>query len=203
VDVTADDLRERMRQGKIYKADKVDQALSHFFRRGNLMTLRELALRTVADRVGDQTSLHHAEEGIEPAHPPERVMVCMSANPLAPRVIRTGARIAGRLDAPWYAVYVETAREHPNRIPGDDARHLDQNIELARRLGASVVRIQAERPEQGLIAFAQREGITQVIFGQTARSRWEVLWKGSTLDTFLTAVHNAAVQVVPLHEAPR
>ena len=125
-------------------------------------------------------------------------MVCMSSNPLAPRVIRTGARIAGRLGARWYAVYVETPREKPDRIRTRDAEALQQNIRLAESLGATVVRVKADRPSDGLIAFAQREGVTHVIFGQSARSRWEMLLRGSTLDQFLGAVPDAAVQVVPM-----
>ena len=124
-------------------------------------------------------------------------MVCMSSNPLAPRVIRTGARIAGRLGSRWYAVYVETPREKPDRIAARDAEALRQNIRLAESLGATVVRVHAAKPADGLIAFAQREGVTHVIFGQTARSRWELLWRGSTLNRFLSAVPEAAVQVVP------
>jgi K+-sensing histidine kinase KdpD len=89
---------------------------------------------------------------------PERVMVCMSSNALAPRVIRTGARIAGRLGARCYAVYVETPGEKPGRINPDDAEALHENIRLAESLGATVVRVKAERPAEGLIAFAQREG---------------------------------------------
>jgi two-component system sensor histidine kinase KdpD len=116
-------------------------------------------------------------------------------------VIRTGARIAGRLGSKWYAVYVETPREKPDRISARDAEALHQNIRLAENLGATVVRVKAERPSDGLVAFAQREGVTHVIFGQSARSRWELLWRGSTLDKFLSAVPDAAVQVVPLNEA--
>jgi two-component system sensor histidine kinase KdpD len=113
-------------------------------------------------------------------------------------VIRTGARIAGRLGSRWYAVYVETPRETGVRIPTADAEALQQNIRLAESLGATVVRVHADKAADGLIAFAQREGVTHVIFGQTARSRWEMLWHGSTLDRFLEAVPDAAVQVVPL-----
>ena len=128
-------------------------------------------------------------------------MVCMSSNQLAPRVIRTGARIAGRLGSKWYAVYVETPRETPDRIKPHDAETLQQNIRLAETLGATVVRVKAARPSDGLIAFAQREGVTHVIFGQSARSRWaSCSWRGSTLDAFLGAVPDAAVQVVPLQE---
>ncbi len=198
VDVTVEELRSRLREGKIYRPEKVEQALANFFRKGNLSTLRELALRAVADEVGEKAASYRAREGLEPALIPERVMVCMSSNALAPRVIRTGARIAGRLGSKWYAVYVETPHETPNRIRSKDAEALQQNIRLAESLGATVVRVHADRPAEGLIAFAQREGVTHVIFGQTARSRWELVWRGSTLDRFLSAVPDAAVQVVPL-----
>jgi two-component system sensor histidine kinase KdpD len=198
VDVTVDELRTRLKQGKIYRPEKIEQALANFFREGNLATLRELALRAVADEVGQQAASYREREGLEPGLVPERVMVCMSPAESAPRVIRTGARIAGRLGTRWYAVYVETPAEAPGRIGEKDRTQLAANIALAEQLGATVVRVRADRPADGLIAFAQREGITHVIFGQTARSRWEVLRKGSTLDRFLEEVKDAAVQVVPL-----
>jgi two-component system, OmpR family, sensor histidine kinase KdpD len=201
VDVTVEELRGRLREGKIYKPDKVEQALANFFRKGNLSTLRELALRAVADEVGEKAASYRAREGLEPALIPERVMVCMSSNALAPRVIRTGARIAGRLGSKWYAVYVETPQEKPDRIRARDAEALQENIRLAESLGATVVRVRAALPSEGLIAFAQREGVTHVIFGQSARSRWELIWRGSTLDRFLSAVPDAAVQVVPLGDS--
>jgi two-component system sensor histidine kinase KdpD len=201
VDVTVEELRNRLREGKIYRPEKVEQALSNFFRKGNLSTLRELALRAVADEVGEKAASYRAREGLEPALIPERVMVCMSSNAAAPRVIRTGARIAGRLGSKWYAVYVETPREKPDRIDPHDSDALQQNTRLAESLGATVVRVRAVRPADGLIAFAQREGVTHVIFGQSARSRWELLWRGSTLDRFLGAVPDAAVQVVPLNDS--
>jgi two-component system sensor histidine kinase KdpD len=100
VDVTVEELRNRLREGKIYRPEKVEQALANFFRKGNLSTLRELALRAVADEVGEKAASYRVQEGLEPALIPERVMVCMSSNTLAPRVIRTGARIAGRLAQP-------------------------------------------------------------------------------------------------------
>jgi two-component system sensor histidine kinase KdpD len=201
VDVTVEELRTRLREGKIYRPEKVEQALSNFFRKGNLSTLRELALRAVADEVGEKAASYRAREGLEPALIPERVMVCMSSNALAPRVIRTGARIAGRLGSRWYAVYVETPGERRHRIRPRDAEALQQNITLAETLGATVVRVKADKPADGLIAFAQREGVTHVIFGQSARTRWELLVRGSTLDRFLSAVPDAAVQVVPLTES--
>ncbi len=198
VDVTVEELRSRLREGKIYRPEKVEQALTNFFRKGNLSTLRELALRAVADEVGEKAASYRAREGLEPAQIPERVMVCMSSNALAPRVLRTGARIAGRLGSKWYAVYVETPHERPGRIRPADSAALQQNIRLAESLGATVVRVKADHASEGLIAFAQREGITHVIFGQSARNRIEILWRGSTLNKFLSAVPDAAVQVVPM-----
>jgi two-component system, OmpR family, sensor histidine kinase KdpD len=200
VDVTVEELRNRLREGKVYRPEKIEQALTNFFRKGNLSTLRELALRAVADKVGEKAATYRAREGLEPALIPERVMVCMSSNALAPRVIRTGARIAGRLGSKWYAVYVETPRETPDRINPRDSEALQQNIRLAESLGATVVRVKAASPSDGLVAFAQREGVTHVIFGQTARSRWDQMWRHSTLDAFLSSVPDAAVQVVPLNE---
>ena len=200
VDVTVEELRSRLREGKVYRPEKVEQALTNFFRKGNLSTLRELALRAVADEVGEKAATYRAREGLEPALIPERVMVCMSSNAAAPRVIRTGARIAGRLGAKWFAVYVETPRERPGRITSVDSSALTENIRLAESLGATVVRVKAERPAEGLVAFARREGVTHVIFGQSARTRWELLLHGSTLDRFLAGVPDAAVQVVPLTE---
>jgi two-component system sensor histidine kinase KdpD len=198
VDVTVDELRARLRQGKVYKPEKIEQALTNFFREGNLSTLRELALRAVADEVGEKAASYRQREGLEPGLIPERVMVCMSSSVSAPRVIRTGARIAGRLGARWYAVFVETPAELPERIRAEDREQLQRNIALAESLGATVVRVKADRPADGLIAFAQREGITHVIFGQSSRTRFEILMKGSTLNRFLEEVKDAAVQVVPL-----
>ena len=88
VDVTVDELRTRLRQGKVYKPEKIEQALSNFFREGNLSTLRELALRAVADEVGEKAASYRQREGLEPGLIPERVMVCMSSSASSPRVIR-------------------------------------------------------------------------------------------------------------------
>ena len=203
VDITVEELRTRLRQGKVYKPEKVEQALANFFRESNLSTLRELALRAVADEVGEKAASHRQREGLEPALIPERVMVCTSSSSDAARVLRTGARIAGRLGARWYAVYVETPREAPGQIKADDRDALRRNIELAEELGATVVRVNADRPADGLIAFAKREGITHVVFGQSARTRWEILMKGSTLNRFLEEVRDATVQVVPVGEPHR
>jgi two-component system sensor histidine kinase KdpD len=198
VDITVEELRDRLKQGKIYRPEKIEQALGNFFRKGNLSTLRELALRAVADEVGERAATYRAREGLEPAVIPERVMVAMSSYSEAARVIRTGARIAGRLGAKWFAVYVETPGERAARISPETKEALQRNITLAQALGATLIRVRANRPADGLIEFARKEGITHVIFGQTQRSRLAQWLKGSIVDRFLREVPEAAVQVVPM-----
>lgn len=145
-----------------------------------------------------ENTVHPRDESPESARIPERVMVCVSSSFEAHRVIRSGARIAAGLHARWYAVYVETPRERPERISRKDRAALAKNIALAENLGATVVRVKARRPADGLIEFAHREGITLVILGQTQRSRWEILLHGSTLNRFLREVRDVAVQVLPI-----
>jgi two-component system sensor histidine kinase KdpD len=204
VDVTTDELRTRLRQGKIYKPEKVEQALTNFFRKGNLSTLRELALRAVAEEVGSKAAQYRSREGLDPAPIPEKVMVCISSNQTAKKLLRAGSRIAGRLGAIWYAVYVETPEENPSRINANNAEQLAENLNLAEELGATVVKLKAKRAADGLIEFARREGISHVIFGQSARSRWDILIHGSVLNRFLSEVKDAAVQVIPAgdHTSP-
>jgi two-component system, OmpR family, sensor histidine kinase KdpD len=197
VDVTIDELRARLQQGKIYKPEKIEQALTNFFRKGNLSTLRELALRAVAEEVGSKAAQYRELEGLEPALIPEKVMVCISSNQTARRLLRAGARIAGRLSAIWYAVYVETPRENPSNMRPENLKQVTENLQMAQELGATVIRLKSKRAADGLIEFARREGITHVIFGQSARSRWDILFRGSVLNRFLAEVKDAAVQVIP------
>lgn len=197
VDVTVEELRERLKQGKIYKPEKIHQALTNFFRMGNLSTLRELSLRTVAEQVGWQAAEYRALEGIDPAQIPEKVMGCISSGKDAKSLLRAGSRIAGRLGAIWYAVYVETPEESPFRLNPHYLKQLEENLEFAKELGATVVRLKGKNVADTLIDFAKREGITHVIFGHSARSRWNMLLHGSILNRFLDEVRNASVQVIP------
>src|SRR5271163_3938907 len=138
VDVTVDELRTRLREGKIYASEKVEQALANFFRKGNLNMLRELALRTTAEQVGNAAAEYRRTQGLEQAPMPEKVMVCLSSRPGTERLLRAGARIAGRLATNWYAVYVETPdRDHRHGDPEAFAR-LEEYERMARELGARV-----------------------------------------------------------------
>ena len=196
IDVSVDTLRTRLRQGKIYNVEKIEQALANFFRKGNLSALRELALRQVAEDQAAKAHDYREREGLEQAAIPERVMVCMASRGNAKKLLRTGSRIAGRLASDWYAVYVET----PGRISPADHTALLENIKLAEELGGKLIKLKSRRVADALIDFARREGITHVVFGQSARSRWDILLRGSVINRFLEEVRDATVQVVPLHD---
>jgi two-component system sensor histidine kinase KdpD len=200
VDVSVETLRTRLRQGKIYGVEKIEQSLNNFFRKGNLSALRELALRQVAQDQASKANDYRTREGLERALIPEKVMVAMASRGSATKLLRTGSRIAGRLASDWFAVYVETPREELGRIKPEDYAALQENIQFARELGAKVVKLKARRVADALIEFARREGITHVIFGQTARSRWDILLNGSVINRFLDEVRDATVQVVPVDQ---
>lgn len=198
VDVSVETLRTRLRQGKIYDAVKIEQALTNFFRKGNLTALRELALRQLASDQAGKAEKYRDREGLERPVIPEKVMVAMASRGSARTLLRVGSRIAGRLATDWFAVYVETPREEPGRIKPEDHVALADNIRFAQQLGAKVVKLKGSRVADLLVDFAKCEGITHVVFGQSARSRWNLLMHGSIVDRFLRDVRNATVQIVPV-----
>jgi len=198
IDVTVDELRSRLRQGKIYASEKVEQSLANFFRKGNLNMLRELALRTTAEQVGNQASEYRRIQGLEQAPIPEKVMVCLSTRPGTERLLRVGSRIAGRLASNWYAVYVTRPDDKGHGDP--EAFHrLEEYERMARDLGAQVVSLTDRNVSDALVRFAQEEGISHVVFGQSIRSRWDLFLHGSVINRFLSEVRDATVQVVPMH----
>jgi two-component system sensor histidine kinase KdpD len=202
VDVSVETLRSRLRQGKVYDAAKIEQALTNFFRKGNLTALRELALRQLASDQAGKAQAYRDREGLEHPVIPEKVMVAMASRGSAKTLLRVGSRIAGRLATDWYAVYVETPKEEPGRMDPGDHVALAENIRFAKQLGARVVNLKSSRVADALVEFARREGITHVIFGQSARSRWDLLVRGSIVDRFLRDVRNATVQIVPVSKDP-
>ena len=203
VDITVDELRDRLRHGKIYAAEKVEQALANFFRKGNLNMLRELALRTTAEQVGTAAAEYRRNQGLEQAPIPEKVMVCLSPRPGMERLVRVGARIAGRLASNWFVVYVETPdTDHRHGDPAAFAR-LEEYERMARDLGARIVILKDKNVANALIEFARKENISHVVFGQSARSRWEILLGGSIINRFLNEMRDTTVQVVPIHRERR
>jgi two-component system sensor histidine kinase KdpD len=202
VDVTVDELRQRLRAGKIYAPEKVEQSLANFFRKGNLNMLRELSLRTTAEQVGNRAAEYRRNQGLEQAPIPEKVMVCLSTRPGTERLLRVGSRVAGRLASNWYAVYVNKPDDKGHGDP--EAFHrLEEYQRMARDLGAQVVSLTDRNVSDALIRFAQQENISHVVFGQSVRTRFDILLRGSVLNRFLSEVRDVTVQVVPMQKPQR
>ena len=178
LDLAVEDLQERLRAGKIYAADKIPWALEHFFKEQNLAHLRELALREVAESVERASAKPMLpgppREGQGP--PRTRVMVCLSsASPRGGVLVRKGSRLAGRLSTDWFVVFVETPKEAPEQIDAEAQRHLMTNTDLARELGAEVVRLRSPNPAQAILDFARSHGVGHVVVGRSHQSFWKQL----------------------------
>jgi two-component system, OmpR family, sensor histidine kinase KdpD len=198
VDITVEELRSRLKQGKIYAPEKVEQSLANFFRKGNLNMLRELALRTTAEEVGSRAAEYRRSQGLEQAPLPEKVMVCISPRLGTERLLRVGARIAGRLATNWYAVRVESPDEGDLHADAEGYQRLEEYQRLARDLGARVIILKDKNVADALIEFAKQENISHVVFGQSARSRMDILLRGSVINRFLAEARDTTVQVVPM-----
>ena len=174
LDLAVEDLVERMKAGKIYAPEKVGWALEHFFKDENLSTLRELALREVAESLERRSEAKAASTDPDGApRLPARVMVCMSSYPPhAATLLRKGSRMAGRLNTDWFVTYVETSKEAPHLIDAEAQRHLLENIERARALGAEVVRLQSDDPVHAIIDFARSHGVGHIIVGRSHQRWW-------------------------------
>jgi two-component system sensor histidine kinase KdpD len=201
MDISAEDLRQRLREGKIYAPDKVEPALRNFFTDENLTTLRELALREVAGAVDrSREEIVRRVTGDVPAIAPrtvERVLVAMSSNPpYTAALLRKASRIAGRLNTDWYCVYVQTADERADRIDSTVQRTLVQNIQLAQSMGAEVVKLEGDDVADALCRFAVKKGVTLLIVGQSKRPRLHRLLKGSVVDTLVNNAQGLDVLVV-------
>jgi two-component system sensor histidine kinase KdpD len=201
LDISSEDLRQRLREGKIYHPDKIQTALANFFTDENLTTLRELALREVASSVdrSREEIIRRSENG-EPSparRAVDRVMVCLSSDPLLSRILlHKASRIAGRLSSDWFCVYVQTADERADRIDSTLQRQLVENIQLAQSLGAEVMKLAGEDVAAVLGRFARERGVTLVIVGETRRSRWYRLRRGSIVDRLMEARSGLDVLVV-------
>jgi two-component system, OmpR family, sensor histidine kinase KdpD len=172
LDLSVEDLLDRLKSGKIYAADKVPRALENFFTPEKLRSLRELALREVAQSVERAPTLPTGTP--KPRHVSGRVMVCMSSfSPRAAAMLRRGSRFAGRLNTDWFVVYVETPAESPDRIDSAAQRHLLENIEKAKEMGAEVVRLKGRDPVVALLDFARSHNVAYIMIGRSRRPRWK------------------------------
>jgi two-component system sensor histidine kinase KdpD len=198
LDLAMEDLIDRLKGGKIYPAERVSWALEHFFREGNLATLRELALREVAESV-DRTA--SPRPGAAPAPSPGRVMVCLSSNPPhAAALLRRGSRMAGRLNTDWYVVYVRTPSEAPERIHSEAQRRLIDNEALARELGAELVRLESADPATALLHFARTHRVSDVVVGRSSQPWWRRALRRSVVDRLVDEGEGLDVHVVSVAE---
>lgn len=193
VDVSAEDLQERLRQGKVYPAERVEKALDHFFTGDNLSRLRELALEEIATALDRQRQ----KKGGPTDNGSDRVMVCLSSRgPNVQRLLRKAARLADRFNAPWYAVYVRIPRERVENVDAATQRQVADSLALAQQLGGIAMQFNGPSFESAVAAFVAEYRITHILVGRSMRP-WYRRWFGmSPLDRLLDAVPQVEITLV-------
>ncbi|MGP4074729.1 KdpD-like non-kinase potassium sensor [Halobacillus sp. K22] len=191
IDVTPEILQERLRTGRIYDSTKIQQALQNFFNRNNLSALRELALREVADDVDERIEkINEAQGGIPFFNASERIMVCVQYDANAEMLIRRGWRFAKRLNAPLYVLHIATK---PNE------NHLKRWRELCNQFNATFI-VEEKRDDRNIpraiTDIATKYRVTQIIMGQSARSRWEEITKGSIVNNIMRYTDGIDIHIV-------
>jgi two-component system sensor histidine kinase KdpD len=194
VDLSAEDLRERLQAGKVYPKERVEAALGNFFTLPNLTRLRELALGEIAHFL-EERHRDPAEAEAHTGH--ERVMVCLgSRSPNAPGLLRKGARLADRLKAPWYAVYIQTPSENLERVDAATQRQIGNMQALAHQLGAVPMSFKGPNVVSTIAEFVKEYGITHIVLGRSLQP-WYRRWFGqSVLEKLLQTVRGVDVIVV-------
>nr|WP_242050410.1 universal stress protein [Oculatella sp. FACHB-28] len=191
VDVTPETLEERLIEGKIYAPEKIDQALQNFFQRRNLIALRELALREVADNIEENNGTTVAEKRHCNIH--EQVMVCLSTYPNSIRLLRRGARIASYMNAKLYALFVDNPEQFLTKA---ESLHVETCEKLCREFGGEFLRVEGHDPLSKITEIAQRERITQIVVGETHRSRWELFIKGSIVQRLMRSLPDIDLHII-------
>ncbi|MFZ0637620.1 MAG: universal stress protein [Candidatus Acidiferrales bacterium] len=193
VDLTPEALQKRMQRGDVYAADKVSQALKNFFRRGNLIALRELALRQVAEHVDRSLENYMAEKDIRESWPVrERLAVCVSENPGAQYLVARAARMARRLDAEFYVVFVDAG----SKLREGEVKSLEANLRFAEDLGAQVVKLKGRNVADAVAQFVREKHVTQVIFGRSADQGLRKYLYLSAVNRFLREAPAVDVHIV-------
>lgn len=195
VDLSADDLIQRLREGKVYFPGLAEQALRHFFRPGNLIALRELALRKTADRVDVQMQQYRREHGVGGIWPAaERVMVCLGPSPYGQRLVRSARLLASRLKAEWIALYVEVPAHR--RLPPSDREQLERTLRLAEQLGGKVVTLTGPDTAEEILAFARARNVTKIVIGKPPRSYWPRVLRPSFVDELIRGSGGIDVHII-------
>jgi two-component system sensor histidine kinase KdpD len=195
VDLPPDDLLQRLQEGKVYIGEKVRSAQASFFRKGNLIALRQLALRATADRVDSSMREYRDRHAISATWAAgERVLVCVGPDPLSARLVRSARRLAAALHAEWLAVYVETPALVRLSRPARD--RVLQTLKLAENLGAETANLSGESVAVELLAFARQRNVSKIIVGKPARGRWHDRLKPSLVDEIVRGSGNIDVFVI-------
>lgn len=193
VDLTPEALQNRMKRGDVYGKEKVEQALKNFFRRGNLIALRELALRQVAEQVDRSLASYMDEKEIrENWNVRERIAVCISSNPRAQYLLARAARMARRMDAELYAIHVDVSRDGDPQ--GEKA--LQANLQFAESLGAKPIRLKGDNIADATAQFVREKHVTQVIFGRSAGEGLRKLLYLNGINRFLREAPAVDVHIV-------
>ncbi|HEV3221032.1 MAG TPA: universal stress protein [Candidatus Acidoferrales bacterium] len=193
VDLTPEALQNRMLRGDIYVTEKVDQALKNFFRRGNLIALRELALRQIAEKVDKSLESYMEQKDIQENWAVrERIAVCISAHPRSQYLIARTARMARRIDAELFAVYVDSGLDSS----AGDQKTLDANLQFAESLGAEVARLKGNNIANTIAEFVRDKHITQVIFGRSAVDGWRKFLYMHAINRFLSQAPAVDVHII-------
>ena len=201
VDLPPDDLLERLQEGKVYVPAQAQEALHNFFRKGNLIALRELALRHTAERVDAQMQDYMRDHAIGKTWPvTERILVCVSPSPFSPQLVRAGHRLAHRLGAELIAAYVETPA-HARLAPADRDR-VTQTLRLAESLGAETVTLSGPTMSDEILAYARERNVSKIVIGKPARSLWKRIVLGSIVDALVRGSGEIDIHVVSGEGAP-
>ncbi|MGC2063150.1 MAG: sensor histidine kinase KdpD [Thermodesulfovibrionales bacterium] len=195
IDLPPEDLLQRLKEGKVYVAELADRARQHFFRRGNLLALRELALRRTAECVDEQMQDYRQVKGVREVWPAgERIMVCVGANPRSIRLIRSAKRMAAGLHAAWLAVNIEApAMVKPSET---DMRQLAEHMRLAESLGAETVTLSGHKASDEILNYARSINVTKIIIGKPTHARWKDRIYGSLLDEVVRGSGNIDVYAI-------
>jgi len=193
VDLTPEALQTRMRRGDIYPLERAERALGHFFRPTNLIALRELALQQVTSAVDRSLESYMEREGVgKTLALRERIAVCVSSSPAAQYLIARAGRMAQRIDAELYVLYVDVgADESP-----EDQRSLSQNLRFGENLGAKIVRMQGKNVAEAVAKVVREHHITQVVFGRSAQTGWKRYLYLSAIHRFLRDAPPVDVHIV-------
>jgi len=182
VDLPPDELIERLNEGKVYLPEQAKAAIQNFFRKGNLIALRELSLRRTAERVEEQMRLYREDQGIrEVWQAGERLLVCIGPGALAERLIRAGRRFAAALHADWVVAYVETPRLQ--RLSAAERDAVMENLRLAETLGAATLTLSAQQMSGAILDYAHEQNVTKILLGKPTRTGWRRWLLGSVVDT--------------------